>query len=525
MTRWTLGPTFALLAGFAAFAPVAGCSDATDGASDGGTDGSVLDAGTTTDATATDGGTTTDSAVTDAGSDAAVPDSATDAGVALDVRFPTLDVTRSTRLYAVTVDAQGNVYATGQIAVAAGSDDFATLLVKILPTGALDTAFGTNGAVVTNLAVAGSGEVARGIVMQGTKIVIAGKVEHGAANDPARDIVVLRFDPDGSPDATFGTAGVKRFALDDGVAGDQYGLAAYANGDLLVVGARKADLGDAGTPDGGTIRNELAVLRLAASNGDLVTSFGAGGIFSLGLDTNVSPRTPTILADGTAVIAGYSNVNGQKPLLVKITASGALDTSFGTGGVFFPETGVPGLASNGSAEAYGAALQGTKFVTTGYGKENAAQPAIGWISLRLTASGTVDTTYGDAGHVFFGVNDQPANSRALVVLPDQRIVLLGGASPAKTNPDGGTLSQFAALAVLGADGALDGTYNPDGVRLFDLGGPATGRAAHMFWSGAVAPDGKHVAVVGIRGGITANADAGVTATADQASFLWMPVTN
>jgi len=111
------------------------------------------------------------------------------------------------------------------------------------------------------------------------------------------------------------------------------------------------------------------------------------------------------------------------------------------------------------------------------------------------------------------------------VLGDERVLLLGGASPAKPSADAGTQSQYAALAVLRPNGVLDPAYNPSGPRLFDLGGPATGRAAHMFWAGSLSPDKKHVAIVGIRGGVVANADAGTTGTADQAVFLSLPTGN
>src|SRR5262249_51271046 len=156
------------------------------------------------------------------------------------------------------------------------------------------------------------------------------------------------------------------------------------------------------------------------------------------------------------------NSNGSKPIVFKLTETGALDTTFNGTGVFFPENGVPGFGTGGGAEAYGAVPQGTKLVTTGYGKEQSSQPANGWISLRLNADGTFASTYGTNGHVFLGINDQGANSRAITVLSDKRVVLLGGGSPPKPSPDAGTQSQYAGIAILTENGQLDTTFSTGG---------------------------------------------------------------
>jgi uncharacterized delta-60 repeat protein len=263
---------------------------------------------------------------------------------------------------------------------------------------------------------------------------------------------------------------------------------------------------------------------LKGTTGEVDTAFGPSGdgIFSLPFATNVSPKTAAILPDGKAIVTGYTNANGgNKPILFKLTTAGALDPSFAAGGVYFPENGVDGFGTGGVAESYAALLQGDKIVTTGYGKENGTQAANGWLSLRLLANGTIDPTYGTNGHVYIPINGQAAQSRGLTILSDQRPVMVGGASPIKPSADAGTQSQYAGVAILQANGALDPS-NPQAPRLYDLGGPATGRAAHFFWGAAESPDKKQIALVGIKGSITANADAGVAGGTDEAAFLLLP---
>lgn len=431
---------------------------------------------------------------------------------------------RHARLFNVAYTNAG-IFGIGQVGEA--NDDMAFLLVKILPTGVLDTTFGTGGVVSTNIVVGGgNGELARGVVVQPDgKIVVAGAVEHGAAADPTRDIAVVRYNANGGLDSSFGTAGVQRFVLSNGEAVQQWGLNLLSNGNFLVTGARKAD---------GVATNEFVVFRLLGSNGAIDTTFastdgggdgGTGGVFKLGFATNISPRNASVLADGSILVAGYTNAGGNKPIVFKLSSNGVIDNTFGTGGVYFPETGIAGFGSGGTAEAYGAALQGNQLVTVGYGKQTDTQPALGWISLRLTTAGALDSTFGTSGHAWLPVNGQNANARALTILDDNRIVLVGGASPPKPSPGAGTQSQYAAVAILTPDGALDTSFSDAGPRMFDMGGPATGRAAHFFWGAAPSPAHDTLAIVGIKGAISANAEAGVVGGKDEAIFYMVPTSH
>ena len=86
-----------------------------------------------------------------------------------------------------------------------------------------------------------------------------------------------------------------------------------------------------------------------------------------------------------------------------------------------------------------------------------------------------------------GHND---NARALSVLPDNRVLLVGGGRNDATNLDG-------MLVMLTPEGKPDTTFGTDGRRVFDLGGPND-----FFWSVSVAPDQKSIAAVGVAGAAT-----------------------
>jgi uncharacterized delta-60 repeat protein len=414
------------------------------------------------------------------------------------------------RFFGVAHDAQGNIFATGVAATTTDSTaDYATVLVKFLPSGEKDTTFGTNGVVTYNAAVGAGGELARGIIVQSTgKIVVSASIEHAGGDPRDRDVAIMRFTPQGALDPTFGTAGVRVLDLSSGevtvdggtadggttiVPENTWGLSVFPNDDLIVLGARKAD---------GRTDTDFAMVKLKA-DGTTDATFATAGMFTLDINNaSGNPKTAVILPDGSVVGSGYMNSGGQVPVIWKLTPAGVLDTSFGVNGVF----NQPVLAA--TTEAYGVALQGTSFVTSGYGRANTSE-SLDFLSIRLTAAGALDTTYGTNGAARVDVAGFADNGRALTVLPDNRVMMLGGGRPTMSDVD-------AMVAVLTPDGKPDTTFGPGGFRVYNLGG-----SNDFFWGGSVAPDKKSVAIVGIKSGTPAG-DAGPPGN-DDAALLILPV--
>lgn len=406
------------------------------------------------------------------------------------------------RFFGVAFDPQGNIYATGVTSSSTeATADYAMIVARFLPTGQLDPSFGTNGVATHNVAVGTNGEVARGIVVQSTgKVVIAGAVEHAGATDARdRDIAAVRFNTDGTLDKTFGTEGVAILDLSEGevvgnsyVADSQWGLSLFSDDALLITGAQKAP---------GRTDTDFAVVRLNA-DGAFDAGFGTNGVATLDINQQgASPRTGTILPDGSVVMAGYTRDADDivSPVLFKLTSKGELDPSFGVGGVF-NQIVLPSVT-----ETYGAALQGTSFVTAGYGRSTPAE-SLDWISLRITSNGTLDTTYGTDGVARVDVAGFSDNARGLVTLPDNRVMLIGGGRPTTENAD-------AMIGILTPDGKPDTTFAAPGYKLYDMGG-----AGDFFWGIALSPSQKLAAIVGVKG-------VGMAAGNDDAALLLLPVGN
>ncbi|HVW28711.1 MAG TPA: hypothetical protein VHC69_25270, partial [Polyangiaceae bacterium] len=417
------------------------------------------------------------------------------------VAFPTTPIvtavskTGPDRFYGVTTDADGNVFAVGQIADSNDTTaDFSMLLAKFTKEGALDESFGDRGIVIRNVIAGGTnGELYRGVAVQSTgKIIVSGQAEHaGAADARDRDLVVLRFNADGTKDTDFGTDGIVTLDLSTGVvsgsafaADSAWGLALYDDDRIVVSG---------GEVRNGATDTDFVLVRLKA-DGTRDDSFADNGVFALdtqigGMSNNASPRNVTILPGKQGVIgAGYQPIPGADtgPVVYKVDDTGKLDTTFGTDGVFSDRP------LTEQTETYMAAIQpdatgtGYSLVTTGYGRELDTETT-DIVSLRLTSDGKLDTTYGTNGVARVDIGGFGDNSRRLVVLPDRRVLLVGGGRSTSADVDG-------TFVLLTADGKPDTTFAPKGFKTVDLGGPAD-----FLWSVALMPDKTTAVAAGIMG--------------------------
>lgn len=400
-------------------------------------------------------------------------------------------------LFGVTFDAAGNIYATGYAAEGIGNaDNRQTIVVKLDATGTPRPGFGVDGIAKVDVVAKGAGEMPRGIALQSDgKVIVAGTVEHDAAatgvfaND--RDVYVLRLNTDGSLDTTFGdgNTGIKILNLNDGVEGTnaqgqpallgadaQWGLNVDSDDRLLVHSVQRAA---AFQSDGTTPRTDTdwAIVRLT-KEGAVDTTFATNGKFTYDIgEASASARTLTLLADKSIVAVGYASYSGvQRPVLFKLGPDGQ-----GPLWVFSEPVG-------NAAEAYGAALQSNgKFVTAGYGRATATATTTDFVSIRLNAAGNLDTTYGVSGARWLDVGGFGDNARTVVVLGDDRVLLAGGGRLAADDTD-------AAVAILTASGAPDTAFAPAGCKTYDFGSPGD-----FLWAGALSPDKKYVALVGVTG--------------------------
>jgi len=274
--------------------------------------------------------------------------------------------------------------------------------------GTLDTGFGTGGRVSGNV-----NGLARAVAIQPDgKIVLAGDFEIELSNGTfASDIVVARFNANGSLDLPFGTSGTGQVATDvGGAANSGRNVVLQPNGAIVVSGAPQCSSSQPGC-------NHTDVVRYNA-NGTLDASFGSAGKLTLA-DVEVDAGLVR-QADGKLVLVG-TVVQATVPatarhVLMRRNPDGSADTGFGTGGT-------AGTALSQNASANGVALQADgKLVVVG---TRAFSPNANFIVARYNSDGSLDTAFANAGALsidFFGFTDIGEN---VLVQPDGRIVVGG----------------------------------------------------------------------------------------------------
>ncbi len=163
-------------------------------------------------------------------------------------------------------------------------------------------------------------------VLTSGKLLVSATVNTGTA--AATDMGVMRLNPNGSIDTSFGVAGARVIGFDR--AGSDNvdivrGMAIQPNGRILLVG-------DAA---GGTGGVDMAVVRLNV-DGSLDTSFGSGGKTTVAFDLGATAARRAdqavkiiVLADGRIVLGGIATTAaGGVMAIARLTASGVLDTAF-----------------------------------------------------------------------------------------------------------------------------------------------------------------------------------------------------
>lgn len=225
-----------------------------------------------------------------------------------------------------SLDTAGAVIMQGDKILVGGGAHPATrgpfLLARLNPNGSPDRTFSGDGKAT--LAVGSAGEI-RAIALQGDRIVVAGHRRERPLGDfqpgNASDVVVARFNSDGSLDTTFGTGGRTIVSQSDHEFVE--GVAVMADGRIVVGG--QAILGS------GT---DYVAMRFTA-DGQLDPTFSDDGIATIDAGPNDFAQALHVRADGRVIVAGMTSVTARRShaRIVQWTADGVADTTFGGTGV------------------------------------------------------------------------------------------------------------------------------------------------------------------------------------------------
>lgn len=228
----------------------------------------------------------------------------------------------------VAIDAQGRIVVGGIAASAAAGGAFDFAVVRLLPSGRVDAAFGDGGRARVAFADGASGaSLLYSLIIQSDgKIVMAGDADVSlsiAVND--LDVAVARLRPDGSPDDSFGEAGqtVVGFDLTPGSNEVATGISQQPDGKLLLVGAAVAG-GEA----------QVGIVARLGEDGTRDMTFGTDGMLTLDLRQS-SPAVQLLsglaFQGNNLIVSGVVQVGAGFSALDTFVARLAIDTVFGNG--------------------------------------------------------------------------------------------------------------------------------------------------------------------------------------------------
>jgi uncharacterized delta-60 repeat protein len=292
---------------------------------------------------------------------------------------------------AVAIQSDGRIVAAG-----VAGDAFA--LARYDTEGALDTTFGTDGIVTTNLT---SGyDQANGVAIQADgKIVAAGLATPGSPWRP--HFALARYRPDGTLDTSFG---------DGGTVDTTFGVRGVARA-IVLQPDQKIVL--AGTNGGG-----FALARYD-SDGTLDASFGNGGKVATALSAGGSAYAVALQPDGRIVAAGSYDFYWFA--LARFRVHGGLDRTFGGDGFVTTDVGQGGeqwvsglvIRSNGKVVAAG-----------GEGPHEGGEAAPRFVLTRYRANGVLDPMFGGDGDIITRFKNGAA-AGGVTTQSDGKIVVVG----------------------------------------------------------------------------------------------------
>ncbi len=360
------------------------------------------------------------------------------------------------------MEAKKRSYASLELVLAA----ILILSTRVLAaTGPLDPTFGTGGLVVTDLG--SPSDVTANVVLQPDgKIILAGSAALDSNFPGFRTPVIVRYDPNGMVDNTFGTSG-KVITVIRGVAR----IALQTDGKLVV---------------GGSMNGGFALARYTGT-GKLDNTFGVNGVVIAGQDGNFTLvfGDLAIQQDGKIVVVGTLETGGHNypAAIARFNENGTLDEDFHI--KFFDDTNFPQ-----SLQHYprAVALQPDgRIIMTGdmIGKEGENYITLG----RITTGPDpwLDPTFGSNGKgtVVTPLPNFTQGRGALAIQRDGKIVIAGTTTDSY-NP----LNENLVLARYNNNGELDTTLGGNGIVITDLGQNETGNAVAIQTDGKIILAGK-----------------------------------
>jgi uncharacterized delta-60 repeat protein len=297
---------------------------------------------------------------------------------------------------ALAIQADGKIVVAGRSA-----GDLA--LARFNSDGSLDTTFDGDGIAI--LVLPDTQEIFDIAIQPDGKIIVGGNTGTSAI---FQDFMVVRFNANGTPDASFGPTGIgviqTGFNPRDGLSS----IALQPDG-KIVAGGFTGDFANV----------DFALIRIT-STGSLDTTFDTDGKLTNSIREQDILNKVLIQPDGKLIATGYTRNMGQNQdvALIRYNSNGSLDTSFDVDGI--------ATTNDGALDDTSAAIlqpDGKIIVTERRDFNNSAL-------IRFNSNGSLDNSFhGDGIFTFPASNFTNTFPRAVAIQPDGKIIISGAQGP------------------------------------------------------------------------------------------------
>jgi uncharacterized delta-60 repeat protein len=282
------------------------------------------------------------------------------------------------------------------------------LLARLTLDGTLDSSFGTGGRVFTQFPVQ-TALAEAGVLQPDGRIVAVGSVNGST-------IAAARYNVDGSLDATFGTAGLLMLPLAQPfIARD---VALQPDGKLVIAGRYGA--------------GDFGLVRLLTS-GVPDPSFDGDGLATANFGGTESGYSVVVLPDGRIILGGTHNADFG---LVRFLPGGSADLTFGTGGLATGSNGGPVIADEVIR------LPNDNLLIAGSATDTGA--ARDFLLARFLPGGALDTSFGTAGFLRTDFSTSQDGCFAVALAAPDRILTAGFVSSPPGFPGDFALARYIA---------------------------------------------------------------------------------
>jgi uncharacterized delta-60 repeat protein len=323
-------------------------------------------------------------------------------------------------------------------------------LLRFNPDGSLDTSFGSGGTASTEIGNHGDDSLHAIALQPDGKIIAAGDTYTVPQDlDWDRDFALVRFNPDGSLDTSFDSDGILTTTINTRDGDVVNSVAVQPDGKIVAAGDTYLSWNS----------SDFALARYNP-DGSLDTSFDGDGIVITNYKQYDHISDLAIQPDGKLVVAGYAGTHNYDDdcALVRYNSDGSLDTSFGSGGfvtINFSE------ADNDYGNSLALQEDG-KIVVAGVSNDTGFTI---FVLARLNPNGSLEKTAG----VRYDEEDNSAS--AVAIEPSGNIIALG------------SIDKKFGLARFNPDFKLDTSFSDDGILTTSIGDESGGVAIVVLSDG------------------------------------------